>query len=165
VVDAVICLSGDGLVRVRPAVEIARSQGCVLVLAGSRSDHAAFDSPRAHWELLEHTRALSAEKVVCLDALNTWEQAVNTVALARARGWQAITIVASGHHITRAYLTFVKALGGRYDIALWPCSVPSERMGTDEFRAKEEAKIAVYTGIGNCANAEELADYVRTAMP
>lgn len=156
-VDAVACLSGDGLTRVLPAVAIARAEGCHLVLAGSR------DAPPEayHWlDVLPHTTTLPAARVVCVDALNTWEQAVNVVAVARTRGWTRLAIVASGWHAGRAWLTFVKALGGQYDLRITVFRVASPHMDSEAFRQEEDAKIVAYRQLGHVATDQEAAAYL-----
>lgn len=49
------------------------------------------------------------EKAVILDkqSLNTYNQAVQVIKLAREHGWSAILLVGSTHHQLRAFLTFL----------------------------------------------------------
>lgn len=156
-VDAVVCLSGDGLARVQPSITLAETYRCALVLAGSR------DAPPEayHWlDVLPYTTALPAARVWTVDAENTWEQAVNVVALARERGWVTLVIVASGWHVIRAWLTFVRALGGVYDLRLYPYKVASPRMDTAAFLAAEMAKLTAYRLRGHCADDGETLAYL-----
>lgn len=155
-VDAVVCLSGDGLARVLPSVHLAELYGCHLVLAGSR------DAPPEayHWlNVMPYTESLPAGRVVCVDAENTWEQAVNVIAVARRRGWLTLVLVASGWHVLRAFLTFVKALHGQHDLVFLPYRVDSARMDTPAFLLEEVAKIALYRLKGHCATEAEMQAY------
>jgi len=114
--DALILLQGDRLDRV-PATVHAYKTGCApmvvvtgnndLIGRGKRNDENDI-------HLLELKKALTRqgvlEKAIMIEdaSMNTKDQAVHMVALAKKSGWKSMTLVTSPCHLLRAYLSFVK---------------------------------------------------------
>ena len=69
---------------------------------------------------------------ICVDeqAMNTKDQAKNVLALAVARGWRRIILVASMEHQLRAFLTFLKATQAQ---GWWPIE---DREGAKPIRTR-----------------------------
>lgn len=109
--DAIVLLSGDGETRVEMACRLmATAAEQTLVVTGG------YDDPP--YSLTADKLAAKAMGLgvapgkILRDgrAMNTREQAVNTVARAKEHGWKVLVLVASPDHIARAHLTFIRAL-------------------------------------------------------
>lgn len=111
--DAAVVLCGeDAVPRLLSAVQMVLMRYApLLVLTGGRDQHPTIQGAKTL-----HTSAVALgvkEEAIVLDnaAMNTREQAVNVVALAKERRWRRLLLVASPYHLPRAFLTFVQAVG------------------------------------------------------
>lgn len=110
--DAIIVLAGeDAAARAKTAVELFRSGAApVVVVSGGRHD------PPRHLSA-EHIAPEFLGGGVAPDRIffekesqNTYQQAVNAIAIAKNQKWQRVLLVASPYHLPRAVLTFLTAL-------------------------------------------------------
>jgi uncharacterized SAM-binding protein YcdF (DUF218 family) len=110
--DAVVVLCGeDAEPRLTMAAHLLASRGSpIVVLTGGKDEPPRWTgAERAFPVLMGH--GIAHDRIrVDKDAMNTREQAVNVVAMAKAEEWRRILLVASAYHSYRALLTFVKAL-------------------------------------------------------
>lgn len=113
--DAIVVLCGeDADARAAVALELfAQGAAPVIVCAGGLSD-----PPRRRDARHVSTRLLAEgvapdRLIVETGSTNTHEQAVHVVEMAVANDWKRLIVVASGYHLPRAFLTFVKAVGDR----------------------------------------------------
>jgi uncharacterized SAM-binding protein YcdF (DUF218 family) len=109
--DAIVVLTGDGDTRLPTAAELVHQQAAPVVLITGGLDNPPYSLPAS--VMKGKLMGLGvAPRVIEIDyeAMNTWEQAQNTVRTAVERGWGRILIVASPYHAPRAFLTFLKAL-------------------------------------------------------
>ena len=109
--DAIILLEGDGLARVVDSLKLLRAG-----LADRIVVSGGVDLPVAgciHGGMLVQelmARGVSEDQLILDDrSMNTRDQAVETMNLARSRNWERIILVASHYHQYRAFLTFLKA--------------------------------------------------------
>jgi uncharacterized SAM-binding protein YcdF (DUF218 family) len=171
--DAVVVLCGqDGAARLATGVQLFMQQAApVLLLSGG------LEIPP---EILgaEHLKADAIGLGVHPDRLiletlsqNTWEQAVQVTGAAIDKGWKRILLVASGYHLPRATLSFIKALEvGRESLQVVP--VPTNKTpwtqtvpGTDRTRAEfwpvEYVKTEEYQCTGHCGSYAEGLAYLQ----
>ena len=127
--DAIVVLCGeDSDPRLSTATRLMfMDAGNLVLLTGGRHE------PPRWWGAEPLKRKLYGKGVsprrieVETKSANTREQAVNTVALAVARKWKRLILVASPYHQYRAFLTFVKALQDvGHDKLIQLCNVPAD---------------------------------------
>lgn len=109
--EAIILLAGDGFSRCQHAAWLYK-QGWAkkIVISGGIANYNYGSYPAK--ELLPELIKLGVKKSdVILDeqSMNTRDQAVNIVKLAREKKWKKIILVASHYHQSRAFLTFLQA--------------------------------------------------------
>ncbi len=116
--DAIIFLQGDRLDRAKKvcslyqnnfAEKIVITGNNVLIGKGKRSKENDIHLSKIKNYFLANK---IPEKVITMDekALNTKEQAINVIKLAKEKKWSKLLVVTSPYHLLRAYLTFVKQL-------------------------------------------------------
>lgn len=150
--DAAVVLCGeDGLARLRAGVGLL-AQGATkgLLLSGGRSEPPAILSAN---DLVPTALSMGVglDRIALETAgTNTAEQARAVASRACMEGWRRMLLVASGYHLPRAFLTFLKAWAGPGRLipfcayAKWTDAPP----GVDRTRAQlarvDWAKIAAY---------------------
>ncbi|MFH1451233.1 MAG: YdcF family protein [bacterium] len=113
--DAIILLQGDRLDRVGKVNELySRGVAEVVVISGNNDligrGKRNEENDISLSEIKQHLMSLSVpEEAIFIDdqSMNTLDQAVNVIKLAKARNWQSLIVVTSPYHLLRAYLTFV----------------------------------------------------------
>jgi uncharacterized SAM-binding protein YcdF (DUF218 family) len=135
--DAVVVLSGDRDVRLDPGIALVRrGVAPVLVISGARQD------PR--WRkaagLCRQGRVAGA-RVICFEPrpFSTRGEARAIGRLARQHGWNAVVVVTSTFHVTRARMLFRRCYRGR----LWMVGTPIAWWRLPEEWAFETGKLAV----------------------
>jgi len=114
--DAIVFLQGDRLDRVQKVRELYESGFAntvfitgnnELVGRGKRNEENDMHLSELKGWLVGHG---IPEKVMIIDdqSMNTSGQAINTIRLAKEKGWPALLVVTSPFHVLRAYLTFLK---------------------------------------------------------
>lgn len=114
--DAIILLQGDRLDRVKKvqslyenkfAEHIVITGNNELIGRGKRNEENDIHLSKLKNYFLSHK--IPEESIVVDDmALNTLEQAVNTIKLAKEKNWSKLLIITSPYHLLRAHLTFIK---------------------------------------------------------
>lgn len=110
--DAIVLLAGeDGLGRLAMAQRlIAEAAAPVIVITGGIDGDPRWHGAGRLRDTLIGNGVSPDRIIVDAEAKNTREQAVNVVAIAKEKGWGRILLCASPYHITRAYLTFLRAI-------------------------------------------------------
>ena len=110
--DAIVVLCGeDPEPRISVAAQLfAQGAGAVVLLTGGLHEPPRWYSAEGLTPALLGLGVSHTKVVMDNEAMNTREQAVNTVATAVERKWKRLLLVASGYHQYRAFLTFLKAL-------------------------------------------------------
>jgi uncharacterized SAM-binding protein YcdF (DUF218 family) len=109
--DAIVVLAGeDGEERLKYGAALMHQNGAQYLIISGGVDSESQQSaktlyPKALGMGIAHDRIVLEEK-----STNTREQAVNVVAYAQEKAFRRIILVASCHHMPRAFLTFLKAL-------------------------------------------------------
>lgn len=118
--DVIVFLQGDRLDRAETVAQLYREGFAPLVLItgnndligrGKRNEENDMHLDELKNYLVEHG---VLERAILIDAtsMNTPDQAVHTLALAREHGWKKLLVVTSPFHVLRAYLTFAKKAQG-----------------------------------------------------
>jgi uncharacterized SAM-binding protein YcdF (DUF218 family) len=108
--DAIILLEGDGLNRYSKAVELYK-QGFAdrIVFSGDITNYTYGSIPLSEIYPLILATGVPPEAIIHeKKSLNTREQAIEIIKLAKNSGWTKLILVASHYHQYRAYLTFLK---------------------------------------------------------
>ena len=107
--DAIILLEGDGFSRYKKAISLYNNGFApVIVFSGGfdneKSGAYSFDKvkPLIFKEGVPEKDLLYESK-----SLNTYEQAVEVINIAKSNRWKRIILVASHYHSYRAFLTFI----------------------------------------------------------
>ncbi len=167
--DAIVLLEGDGFDRFRKAVSLYNQHWAPkIVFSGNITDYdyGSFPFEEVLPRMLE-AGVPEGDIVHENVSLNTREQAVEVVRMARQRGWKKLILVASHEHQYRAYLTFLReVLDSQSGITLYNAPVRNlewfvdKGWGTRLERLEAEfARIEKYTAMGHLATAQEVIDY------
>lgn len=109
--EAIILLAGDGFFRVPRAVKLYQAGWAPkIVISGGIKDEAYGSFPAK--DILPRLRKMGVkpEDIIMEDkSMNTREQAVNLMTLAKKKKWKKVLLVASLYHQYRAFLTFLHA--------------------------------------------------------
>lgn len=167
--DAIILLEGDGLNRYQHAIDLF-NQGVsgFVVFSGGIINYKYGSFP--YEDVLPHIlkTGFPADKLIHEDrSLNTREQAVEIVKLAKTNNWKRLILVASNEHQYRAYLTFLKeVLASDVPLILYNSPVRTLKWfeetgwGLRFNRLESEfEKINTYTALGHLATFEEAISY------
>ncbi|MEY4860688.1 MAG: hypothetical protein RL059_387 [Bacteroidota bacterium] len=167
--DAIILLEGDGLNRYQHAIDLYNqgAAGCIVFSGGiTNYEYGSFP----YEDVLPHIlkTGFPVDKLIHEDrSLNTREQAVEIVKLAKKNNWKRLILVASNEHQYRAYLTFLKeilisdALLILYNSPVRNLKWFEETGWGLRFNRLESEfeKIDTYKALGNIATFEEAISY------
>lgn len=171
-----VCLEGDTLLRLKTTVELFR-KGLIhkVIVSGgvNRPKDNLLPAERMRRFLLDNglpPHLIETEG----KSQNTLEQAVQVSVMAREKGYSDLAIIASGYHLPRAYLTFLKQMLDNPSFHLY--AFPAGSLST-WFRkpSKNEAlrlriflselsKIQKYQELGHVTLFEEAWNYL-TELP
>lgn len=167
--DAIILLEGDGLNRYQKAVELYKWKlGSKIVFSGGITDYEYGSFPFC--DVLPHilTTGVPEKDIIHEnESLNTREQAVEVIKLAKINNWKRLVLVASHEHQYRAYLTFLReVLDSNEDIILYNAPVRNLGWFTKtswgirfERLEQEFERIEKYSKLGHLATYQEVIDY------
>jgi len=167
--DAVVLLEGDGLNRYQKAVELYHlGISNKIIFSGGITNYEYGSYPFS--DILPHVleAGVPRDAIIHEDkSLNTREQAVEVVKIAKKNQWSRLVLIASHEHQFRAYLTFLREIiDTNSDIILY--NAPVRNMGWFKFskwgirfdRLKQEfERIEKYTLSGHLASYKEAIDY------
>jgi uncharacterized SAM-binding protein YcdF (DUF218 family) len=111
--DAAVVLCGeDARPRVNVGMELlTQTMVACVVLSGGRDELPRWQGAERIRTALIQDRGVDPRLLLTDPAsMNTHEQAVNVVAMAREHDWTRLVLVASAYHQYRAFLTFVREL-------------------------------------------------------
>jgi uncharacterized SAM-binding protein YcdF (DUF218 family) len=167
--DAIILLEGDGLNRYQHAIDLY-NQGAAdfIVFSGGITNYKYGSFP--YEDVLPHIleTGFPSDKLIHeARSLNTREQAVEIVKLAKTNNWKRLILIASNDHQYRAYLTFLKeVLVSDVPLILYNSPVRTLKWfeetgwGLRFNRLESEfEKIDTYTALGHLATFEEAISY------
>lgn len=162
--NAIVVLQGDGFVRAEHGGDLylAGLAHRILITGGNAKGVAMADA------LKRSMPAGIPRDLIDVDmtSINTREQALYTVAVARANKWHVILLVASHYHQYRAYLTFLKAMQ-ESNYEFWIINAPARDLAwyDDNDRIEllddEFFKIGEYSKLGHIASYESAIQYQR----
>lgn len=167
--DAIILLEGDGFHRFQKAVDLYhKGYGKKIVFSGNIVDKEYGSYPFEEIKpLILKARVPEVDLIHENKSLQTQQQAIEVVKMAKEHGWKKLALVASHEHQYRAYLTFLRqVLDSKNNIILF--NSPARNLnwfvdngwGTRFARLKGEIeKIEKYTALGHLATAEEVIEY------
>lgn len=167
--DAIILLEGDGLNRYQHAIDLY-NQGAArcIVFSGGITNYEYGSFP--YKDVIPHIlkTGFPIDRLIHEDrSLNTKQQAVEIIKLAKKNKWERLILVASHEHQYRAYLTFLKeVLLSGAQIILYNSPVRNLKWfeetgwGIRFNRLESEfKKIDTYTCLGHLATFEEAISY------
>lgn len=167
--DAIVLLEGDGLNRYQKAVELYNKEFAnKIVFSGGITDYEYGSFPFS--DVLPHIlrKGIPEKDIIHEDkSLNTREQAVEVIKMARLYNWKQLILVATHEHQFRAYLSFLReVLDCDSKIILY--NAPVRNLGwfsetgwgtRFERLEKEFERIERYSKLGHLASFEEAIDY------
>ena len=120
--DAIILLEGDGLFRVSKTVELYKQQlADCIVFSGNiiNYEYGSYPIKDILPELIKN--GIPQEAIIFENkSLNTHEQAVEVIQIAKNNSWKRIILVGTHYHQYRAYLTFLKeVIDSKSDIIIY----------------------------------------------
>jgi uncharacterized SAM-binding protein YcdF (DUF218 family) len=165
--DAIILLEGDGLNRIETTIKLYHQQWApVIVFSGGilNLDYGSY--PFSYAEPLLKDAGIANESIIHESrSLNTREQAVEIIDMAKENNWKRLILVASNFHQYRAYLTFLKVVLDEYptlEIINWGARelnwFEQNKWGARfDLLESEFEKIALYSN--HVASFEQAIDY------
>jgi uncharacterized SAM-binding protein YcdF (DUF218 family) len=161
--DAIVCLAGeDAENRAFDAAELFKHGNAPgILVTGGRHEPPTIDGAESVASMIRGQGIFHDRILTDPDAKNTYQQAVNTIATAQAKGWKRLILVASTYHQPRAFLTFLRALQEAKAEDIYVAHYPV--MGADRFAerlALELEKVDDYAEIGHCASYRDGLDYL-----
>jgi len=175
--DVIVVLTGDGYGRIREAAKLywGKFADTVMVTGADSTLYKVLHLVASDFTEFLTNEGVRLEDIVADDIGKTTPgQARSTVAECKKRCWKSIILVASGDHIVRAYLTFLKTfLKERYPIRMLAhasyapwfaedndlATGPKERWA--RFVSEEYPRINRYQEQGDVATWQELETYLR----
>lgn len=174
--DAMVVLSGDGVVRLDTAVGLLRQGAAhwVIVSGGLDDPPHSLTAEKARDYLV--SKGLAEHRIILEgESQNTHEQAEAVADICRATldtedPWRRVLVIASAYHLPRAFLTCIQSFGDTLDpIALVPVPAyanwgrPPDGLETPrvDLLADEFAKIDEYQARGHVASYEDGIAYLR----
>lgn len=167
--DAIILLEGDGYNRCQHAANLYnQSIAAKIIFSGGIVDYDYGSYPFKDIQPLLLKEGVNKNDII-LEAcsLNTKEQAVEIIKLAKRNNWKRLILVASPDHQYRAYLTFLKEiLDTQSDLILYNSSAINLRWfapcdwGVRFDRLDQEFdRIEKYSNLGHLATYKEAVEY------
>lgn len=167
--DAIVLLEGDGLHRYKKAVGLFNEGWAEKVIfSGGITDYEYGSFPLS--DVLPHILAtgMPGKAIIHEDkSLNTNEQAIEVLKLAKSNNWKKLILVASHEHQYRAYLTFLRqVLDQGENIILY--NSPARNLGwfsnsgwgvRFERLELEFERIEKYMKLGHLATYKEVIEY------
>lgn len=167
--DAIIMLEGDGFYRVDKATTLYNNGvASKIIFSGDITDYNYGSYPLSDVlpKLLE--KGVKEDDIIHENvSLNTREQAVEVVKLAKNNNWNRLALVASHEHQYRAYLTFLReVIDSNSEIILY--NTPARNLGwfnecgwgrRFERLEQEFLKIEKYSEFGHLASFSEAIKY------
>jgi uncharacterized SAM-binding protein YcdF (DUF218 family) len=113
--DLIVCLGGELGERSERTAELYRAgYGATVLLTGFAGFAAQARPQVVNWRV-QYLRAQgvpSEALVIDTSANNSWEEAVNTLKLMRARGWHRVLVVSDPPHLRRLSWTWDRVFAG-----------------------------------------------------
>ena len=167
--DAAILLEGDGLFRLKKAVNLY-NKGLVkkVVFSGNVINKAYGSYPFEEVKPFILKGGVCEEDIIYEDvSQNTRQQAVEIVKVALANDWRKLVLVASHEHQYRAYLTFLREIiDTKSRLILYNSPARNLSWFVDsgwgmrfERLSTEFDRIEKYSAIGHLATAQEVIEY------
>ena len=167
--DAIICLEGDGLNRLKFSAKLFKEKLAKKVLVTGGFDNLPFAMPAEKMAKKLVKMGVPVKNIVVEnESQNTYQQGQETMKIVKKNKWQKVILVASHFHQLRAFLTFLKAMqkaGLKIQIFNMPCRNASwfERISFGKSRfelLKEElGKIREYAKKGHIASIKTALNY------
>lgn len=167
--DVAVLLEGDGFFRLRKAIDLYKCKIVdKIVFSGNAIDKSYGSYPYEEIKpLLIEGGVLENDLIHENVSLNTREQAVEIVKMARLNNWKKIALIASDEHQYRAYLTFLReVIDSDSDLMIYNAPVGNLQWfvdsgwGTRIERLKAEfVRIEKYSKLGHLANVKEVIEY------
>lgn len=167
--DAVVCLEGDDLNRVKKTAELFKNGWAknILISAGYNNPPFCLLADIFLKEFLK--MGIPKNKIIIEDkAQNTYEEGIEVLKIAKKRKWKKIILVVSHFHQPRAYLTFLKAMKD-LNLKIQIFNAPARRLswfnktslGLTRLQLLEEEfkKIQGYAKKRHIATVEEVINY------
>jgi len=167
--DVIVLLEGDGLFRVKKAVELYHNNYAKkIIFSGGIFDPKYGSFPKEYIipELIQG--GISSEDIIIEGtSLSTRDEAIEVMALCKQNSWKRIILVASHYHQYRAYLTFIKAMQ-EAELLIEIINGTSQNLKWFEetgwgnrydLLAQEFLRIEKYSEFGHLATFEEAVEY------
>jgi uncharacterized SAM-binding protein YcdF (DUF218 family) len=167
--DAIVLLEGDGLNRYQKAVDLYNNKWAdKIIFSGAITDYEYGSFP--FLDVLPHILKTGVpEKAIIHEnkSLNTREQAIEVIKLAKKNNWKRIIMVATHEHQYRAYLTFLReVLDNHRSLMLFNAPVRNLSWFTEtgwgvrfDRLDMEFNRIEKYSKLGHLATYKEAIEY------
>lgn len=167
--DAIVLLEGDGMNRCSKAIDLYKAGlANVIVFSGAADDHSYGSFPISEIMPILMNEGIPASDIIHENtSLNTREQALEILKLAKKFNWKKLILVASPHHQHRAYLTFLRSIIDT-DSKIILYNAPANNLpwfsNNDwgqrfDLLDKEFSKIEKYSKLSHIATADEAIQY------
>lgn len=169
--DAIVWLQGNEYDRGKKVLELYKGEFAPrIVIAGNNTRQVDDDRVRIT-DIMRWLEAYGIDRsaIVADDqSMNTLEQAMHVVAMAKKQDWQSILLVGSTHHQLRAFLTFLhqtRVQGWQGRIINQPAVIPwgvkpsGRKKTTHEAFQDELVKVQEYGG--SLASIEDGLSYLQ----
>jgi uncharacterized SAM-binding protein YcdF (DUF218 family) len=166
--DAVVVLEGDGFNRISEGARLFKDGLAPFIIISGGINNPPYSYPAATMlpKLLE--LGIPENSVILEDkSMNTRDQAINIMEMAKVKGWKRIILVASHYHQYRAYATFLRAMQ-EAAINIEIINAPARQLSwflEDEQGKRidllegEFERIKIYGEKGHLASPEEILEY------
>lgn len=167
--DAIVCLEGDGYVRVNESARLFQEKWAPIIVVSGGYNNPPFSIVAGKLADYLVKKGVPEEKIVVEKiSKNTYEQATEVLQLADKNNWKTLILVASHFHQPRAYLTFIgamKNLNVKISIINSPVRnlswFQNSILGKNrlDLLGKELEKISEYQERGHLSSFKEAIDY------
>jgi uncharacterized SAM-binding protein YcdF (DUF218 family) len=167
--DAIICLEGDGLHRLKFSAKLFKEKLAKKILVSGGLNNLPFSIPaeKAAKELIK-MGVQNKNIIIENKSQDTYQQGQEAMKIIRKNKWKKIILVASHFHQLRAFLTFLKTMQeAKLKIQIFNMPVKNlswfekTSLGKNRFEllAEEFKKISQYARKGHIASVKKVLIY------
>ncbi|PIT92563.1 MAG: YdcF family protein [Candidatus Harrisonbacteria bacterium CG10_big_fil_rev_8_21_14_0_10_42_17] len=167
--DAIVYLEGDSFARVKDCAHIWKKKLAPKIIISGTDDRPELGCFPATVVARKMRNLGVPQKAIIIEdqSINTRDQAIEIMKLAKEQKWKKIILVTSLYHQPRAYLTFVGTMLEckmklriiNHAVRGLPWFIPTPRGKRLNILRGEISKINLYMRKGHLANFRQILDY------